>query len=106
VATSIVAAHTLSDNSELSEHVVAKPLYTPQPEYPESERAAAAAAQVVVHHEVDERGAVTRLRAEGPPAFRQTVVEAVATWRFQPAMTQGLPRKSKRVTRFQFRVES
>lgn len=81
-----------------------RPLHTPQPEYPESERESATEARVVVHYEIDEQGLVSRARAEGPAAFRRKVLETMATWRFEPALNEGLPRKSKRVASFQFRV--
>jgi TonB family protein len=96
----------LSDEQPIPERRAARPLHTPAPEYPESERASGAEARVVVHYYVDERGLVSAISTEGPPAFRQKVLEAMATWRFAPALVDGVPRRSPRKARFQFRLAS
>jgi TonB family protein len=99
-------AEMRSDEGSISVLQAAKPLRTPSPQYPESERASGAEGRVVVHFEVDERGKVSVISAEGPTAFRQKALEAMTTWRFMPAMVDGVPRRSERNARFEFRVGS
>jgi TonB family protein len=103
-AATLVSASIPNDQQSIRLQQAAKPVQTPAPEYPESERPSGTEARVIVHFAIDERGRVSVISAEGPPAFRQKALEAVATWRFAPATVDGVPHRSEQKARFRFRV--
>ena len=100
----LVSASIENDARSSPVRQAAQPVQTPAPEYPESERAFGTEAKVVVHFEVDERGRVSVVSAEGPPAFREKALAAMAAWRFTPATVDGVPRRSEQKAHFKFRV--
>jgi D-alanyl-D-alanine endopeptidase (penicillin-binding protein 7) len=64
------------------------------PVYPEDARKRGAEGMVVVNSVVDEQGRVKDLeveRSSGHPDLDQSALDAVATWRFQPATLDGEP---------------
>lgn len=77
----------------------------PQPEFPESARAAGVEGLVVVEVTVSEVGDVQSARAvSGHPLLRDAAVQAARGWAFQPTKIQGYPVKVIGTITFVFRM--
>lgn len=78
-------------------------LSSPVPRYPSSVRIAQTGV-VEVEIRVDTDGRVTHAEAlAGPPLLRGIAEEVVRQWRYQPALTDGVPVESRRRVRISFR---
>jgi len=77
----------------------------PQPEFPESARAAGVEGVVAVEVTVSETGDVQSARAvSGHPLLRDAAVQAARGWAFQPTKIQGYPVKVVGTITFLFRM--
>jgi TonB family protein len=73
------------------------------PVYPEAARAAGASGVVIVAFTIDVDGAVTYAKvARSVPLLDQAALDAVKQWRFEPALSDGVPVPAARVTAFTF----
>jgi protein TonB len=75
------------------------------PAYPEWARLAGLEGLVALEVEIDEEGAVrgVRLRQSAGERLDQLMLEAVAGWRFAPALRDGRPAAVRFVARHAFR---
>lgn len=77
------------------------------PAYPDEARAQGIEAVVVVKFIVTEQGDVTDARIiKGHPLFDAIVLEAVKTWKFEPANVDGKPIAVFRVVKIPFRIKT
>ncbi|MBI4957829.1 MAG: energy transducer TonB [Myxococcales bacterium] len=84
-----------------------KPLSRTPPAYPASAKAAGVEGTVTVRYVVTESGDVAEVRATaGPEELRAACVAAVASWRFEPATSEGRPVRFAATARFPFRIRS
>ncbi len=68
-------------------------LYSPPPRYPELARRARIEGRVVIEAIIDESGRVTgsKILAGLPLGIDQAALEALESWRFEPATLRGKP---------------
>jgi protein TonB len=84
-------------------YTAAKPVFAPQPTYPESAKRMGAEGDVVVNVEIDAAGHVTATRAQsGHPLLIESAVSAARLWKFEPATRNGKPIASLKTLRFRF----
>ena len=82
-------------------------LSNPMPAYPEAARKASVEAIVVVKFVVTESGEVTSVSiVRGHPLFDATVLSAMRSWRYKPAMADGRPIAVYRVFKFPFKLKT
>lgn len=73
---------------EATRHLVVHP----DPIYPAIAKAARLQGVVLIHADVNEQGAVTKVEAiGGPPMLRSSAIDAVNKWRYRPFETDGKP---------------
>lgn len=78
-----------------------------QPEYPEDARSAGREGVVVLKVVVSERGQVTRVEVlKGEEPFVGAAVDAVRSWRYEPARIEGEARAVFRIIRVPFRIRA
>lgn len=76
------------------------------PEYPRAARRAGIAGVVKARIWITETGTVSKVEIlEGDPIFHSAVIEALMTWRYQPARQNGTPVAVKRVVHFPFQLQ-
>jgi protein TonB len=86
---------------------VAVEVHNPPPEYPLEARRARKEGVVVVDIAIRADGTCGDVRVvedASDPAFRESVLAAVRTWKFQPALRGGRPVESVQRFRFVFRI--
>lgn len=86
----------------------ARPLSAPEPPYPARVRAREGEGAVSVRLTVDASGKVSAIEVlgvSGDPALRQSVVDTVRGWTFEPALEEGRPVPSSVIRRFVFRLD-
>lgn len=77
------------------------------PQYPAAAKAAGVEGTVVVKYVVTETGAVTGVQVvRGPSELHAACIAAVQSWRFKPALRDGVPIAVSRVARFPFRIKT
>lgn len=94
---------------EVETERVAVVVHNPPPEYPLEARRARKEGVVVVEIAIRADGTCGEVRIveDAPdPAFRESVLAAVRTWKFQPALRGGHPVESVQRFRFVFRIGS
>jgi protein TonB len=80
-------------------------LDNPQPKYPKSAERKGIEGVVVVSFEVLEDGRCTSAKiVSGPEEFHETVLKAVATWRYRPAMQDGKKIRKRTTKRVVFQL--
>jgi TonB family protein len=78
-----------------------------QPEYPEDARVAGREGVVILKVVVSERGEVSRVDVlKGEDPFVSAAVQAVRTWRYEPARIDGEARSVFRIIRVPFRLRA
>ena len=86
----------------------ARPRSAPEPPYPARVRARDGEGAVSVRLRIDASGKVESvevLGASGDPALRQSVVDTVRLWTFDPALEDGRSVPSSLIRRFVFRLD-
>ncbi len=86
----------------------ARPRSAPEPPYPARVRARDGEGAVSVRLRIDASGKVESvevLGASGDPALRQSVVDTVRLWTFDPALEDGRSVSSSLIRRFVFRLD-
>ncbi|HEY0565771.1 MAG TPA: TonB family protein [Terriglobales bacterium] len=81
----------------------AKPVFAPQPTFPQTAKEIGAQGDVLVNVEIDASGHVTATRARsGNPLLIEPAVSAARLWKFEPATRNGKPIASLKTLRFRF----
>jgi TonB family protein len=78
-----------------------------EPDYTQEARQAGVEGSVWLSLRIDEQGAPTSVKAEGPflgLGLEENSIEAVQGWRFQPLLVNGLPTAVVRLVEIHFRL--
>lgn len=85
--------------------VPAKLVYSAPAQYPSMARQIHVEGEVIISLDVDTSGNVSAARAvSGPPILRAAALDAVKSWRYQPAKLGDMPVVSTEVVKVQFRL--
>jgi periplasmic protein TonB len=74
--------------------MAAREIYAPQPQYPQIAKMAHVSGTVVLHAVIAEDGTIQSLTfVSGPALLRNSAMETIRTWRYQPTQLDGQPVK-------------
>jgi len=104
----VAAKKTTQEPIRVTEEVTPpKAISMQAPSYPAEAKAAGVEGLVVIQYVVTESGEVRDVQVvRGPPELVAVCVSAVKSWRFTPAMKEGLPVAVHRIARFPFRIKT